>query len=53
MSHPTTRALLLVLALAALAPMLSACNTTAGAGADVSATGRALTRGANDVKQGL
>ncbi|MGI4953496.1 MAG: entericidin A/B family lipoprotein [Janthinobacterium lividum] len=53
MSHPTTRALLLVLALAALAPMLSACNTAAGVGADVSATGRAVTRGANDVKQGL
>ncbi len=42
-------ALLLVLA----APLLAACNTTAGAGEDVSATGRALTRGANDVKSGL
>ncbi len=53
MSKPTIRALLLTLALAALAPALSACNTTAGVGADVSATGRAVTRGANDVKQGL
>ena len=50
---PVARALLLALALASLAPMLSACNTTAGAGADVSAAGRAVTRGANDVKQGL
>jgi entericidin B len=33
--------------------MLSACNTTAGVGKDVSATGAAVTRGANDVKTGL
>ena len=33
--------------------LLSACNTTAGAGRDVSATGAAVTRGANDVKNGL
>ena len=33
--------------------MLTGCNTTAGAGQDVSATGRAVTRGANDVKNGL
>ncbi len=33
--------------------MLSACNTTAGAGQDVRATGSAITRGANDVKSGL
>ena len=33
--------------------MLSACNTIAGAGRDVSATGAAITRGANDVKTGL
>ena len=33
--------------------MLSGCNTTAGAGRDVSATGAAVTRGANDVKSGL
>ncbi len=33
--------------------MLSGCNTTAGVGKDVSATGSALTRGANDVKSGL
>ncbi len=49
----TARAVLLALTLAALAPMLSACNTTAGAGEDVSAAGRAVTRGANTVRQGL
>ena len=49
----TVRALALALALAALAPLLSACNTTAGAGQDVSAAGRAVTRGANDVRSGL
>ena len=47
------RALVITLVLATLAPVLSACNTTAGAGQDVSAAGRAVTRGANDVKQGL
>lgn len=50
---PSARAVLLVLALASLAPMLAACNTTAGAGKDVSATGRAVTRTADDVKKGL
>ena len=50
---PATRAVLVVLALASLAPLLSACNTTEGVGRDVSATGRAVTRGASDVKQGL
>jgi len=49
MRQVITAALLLVLA----SPLLAACNTTAGAGEDVSATGRALTRGANDVKSGL
>jgi len=48
-----SRALLLALALAALAPLLSACNTTAGAGQDLGAAGRAVTRGADDVKKGL
>ena len=47
------RVLLLALALAALAPTLSACNTTAGAGQDLSATGRAVTNGAEKVKNGL
>jgi len=47
------RALVVTLILAAAAPLLSACNTTAGVGQDVSATGRAVTRGANEVRQGL
>ncbi len=48
------RAVLLGLALVMAAGlMLSACNTTAGAGQDVKATGNAITRGANDVKNGL
>ncbi len=46
-------AVVTALILSAVAPMLAACNTTAGVGQDVSATGRAVTRGANDVKQGL
>lgn len=49
----SARALMLALALASLAPMLSACNTTAGAGQDLSATGRAVTNGADKVKSGL
>ena len=48
-----TRALAAVIVISALAPLLAACNTTAGAGQDVSAAGRAVTRGANSVKQGL
>lgn len=43
-------ALLAVLALSASAGLLSACNTVAGAGEDVSATGRAVTRGAEHAK---
>ncbi len=35
------------------APLLSACNTTAGFGQDVSATGNAVTTSADKVKQGL
>jgi predicted small secreted protein len=42
-----------VLALCASAALLSACNTVAGAGQDVSATGHAVTGGAEKVKQGL
>ena len=46
-------ALLAVLALSASTALLSACNTVAGAGQDVSSTGHAVTRGAEDVKSGL
>lgn len=48
-----TRILSLAILLAALAPMLAACNTAAGVGQDVSATGHAVTRGADTVKSGL
>ena len=47
------RFVLTALVLATAAPLLAACNTTAGAGQDVTAAGRAVTRGANDVKSGL
>ena len=38
---------LTVLLLAAAAPLLSACHTTAGAGQDISATGHAITNSAD------
>ena len=53
MNRSFVRVLLLTLALAALAPMLSACNTTAGAGQDLGAAGRAVTNSADKVKNGL
>ena len=49
----TTRAIMLVLAVATLAPLVAACSTTAGAGQDVSAAGRAVTNSAETVKSGL
>ncbi len=49
----TVRGITLALLLALAAPLLAACNTTAGAGQDVSAAGHAVTNGANTVKQGL
>ncbi len=52
-SRSSARALLIALALAAMAPMLSACNTTAGAGQDLGAAGRAVTNSADKVKNGL
>ena len=45
--------LLVVFVLAGAATTLSACNTTAGVGEDVSATGHAVTNSAEKVKQGL
>ncbi len=39
--------------LVAIGVMLSGCNTASGVGQDVSATGHAVTRGAQDVKSGL
>jgi predicted small secreted protein len=54
---PTRRslasALLSASVLAGAMTMVSACNTTAGLGQDVSATGKAVTTGAEKVKQGL
>jgi predicted small secreted protein len=52
-SQVSRAGLLGVVIVMAAGVMLSACNTTAGAGRDVSATGAAVTRGANDVKSGL
>ena len=49
----SARAVIVAVGLAALAPILSACNTTAGAGQDVSAAGHAVSRGAEAVKSGL
>ena len=46
-------ALLSMSVLAGTATMLGGCNTTAGLGQDVSATGRAVTNSADKVKQGL
>ncbi len=48
-----TLSLLGLAAVMATGLALSGCNTAAGAGRDVSATGAAVTRGANDVKSGL
>jgi predicted small secreted protein len=42
---------LALLALIGLAPMLGACNTTAGAGEDISAGGHAITHAADKVAQ--
>jgi predicted small secreted protein len=41
---------LAIITLIASAGLLSACNTTAGAGQDVSATGHAITNTADKVK---
>ena len=41
---------ILILAVAAAALMVSACNTVAGVGQDVSAAGRAVTNTAKDAK---
>jgi entericidin B len=45
--------ILSVMVLAGTATMLSACNTTAGVGQDVSAAGHAVTNSAEKVKQGM
>lgn len=53
LTAPARTGLLGLAVVMAMGLMLSACNTTAGAGQDVKATGAAITRGANDVKSGL
>ena len=40
--------LVTLLLLSGAATLLSACNTTSGAGKDISATGHAITRSANE-----
>ncbi len=52
-SHTALRTVLALLILAAAAPLLSACNTVAGAGQDVSAGGAAVSRSATDVKKSM
>ena len=47
------RALIVLLALTAVAPLLSACNTTEGLGKDTSAAGRSISNTAEDAKEGL
>ena len=42
--------ILIGLLLLSAASLLSACNTTSGAGKDISATGRAITRSAEEAK---
>jgi predicted small secreted protein len=46
MRKPLSIALTLLLLIGAM-PLLGACHTTAGAGEDISATGTAVTNGAN------
>lgn len=48
--HKNASIALAALLLLATAPMLGACNTTAGAGQDLSATGHAITNSAEQHK---
>jgi len=52
-SFAATSRLLLAVSLLGCGLMLTACNTTAGAGEDVSAAGHAITNSADKVKTGL
>jgi predicted small secreted protein len=49
----TVSATLLAVLVLGASMMVSACNTTAGLGQDVSATGHAVTNGAEKVKSGM
>jgi len=55
MNHSTIRTIKALAAIGLLVSTLglTACNTTAGAGQDVSATGRAVTDTAEKVKRGI
>lgn len=48
MSKKNAMLLLTLLALLSAAPLLSACNTVAGAGEDISQGGKAIERSANE-----
>ena len=48
MSKKMMRSTLILLAFLSIAPLLAACHTTAGAGQDISKTGQAITRSANN-----
>lgn len=50
LTQSLVRPLMGLVLLAAAAASLSACNTMAGAGQDVSAAGKAVTKGADTVK---
>jgi predicted small secreted protein len=50
---PITAIAITALMLAGAATLLSACNTVAGAGQDIGATGSALTGGAEKTKQAM
>jgi predicted small secreted protein len=51
--HGAAKFLIAALLLSAVAATLSACNTTAGVGQDISSTGHALSNTADSAKQGL
>ncbi len=53
MRRSLTIVLLNLVVLSGAAALLSACNTTAGVGQDVSAAGHAVTHSAEKVKSGM
>jgi predicted small secreted protein len=48
MQRKTVRPILILVGLLGLAPLLGACHTAAGAGKDISKTGQAIQRSANE-----
>lgn len=53
LSAGTHRCTTAIMAMVFAALMLTACHTTAGVGEDLSAAGKAVTKSADKVKQGL